>query len=316
MLTPTDIHLLVGLLTQASSPENVAVELGSLVYDVAAAKLRDVDVTVRCPVNGIEQLRGLEVKKHAQPLDVTHVEQLLAKLNDMPTLKARQVVSASGYTSGALKKAAAHNLELFRLTDWEEKYSFEHAQLQNMGSFCSRTLEYVDGPHLDIELDAGGGAFATANAASIQVTDVRGEAHPWGVTFAEFKTNLIANTTNELQRNEEISDLQAESPKPVDVSIDLADDSHLRLGDVIARIKGARLRGVVQWKETPHTAEYKVLVHEDTDKPVVGCVLAELPTGNLIGITVSTVDRVVRLINVAVSMRNLSVIRELQLGRG
>jgi hypothetical protein len=47
MLTYTDIHLLVGLLTVASSPEAVEVELGSMVYDKEAQEDRDVDVTVR-----------------------------------------------------------------------------------------------------------------------------------------------------------------------------------------------------------------------------------------------------------------------------
>src|SRR5437868_8541062 len=140
MLTPTDVHLLAGLLTQASSPDNVRVELGSLIYDAAAEKARDVDVTVEQAVGDIKTLKGLEVKKHGWPLDVTHVEQLALKLKDMPALTSRQIVSASGYTSPAIKKAAAHGMELFRLADWSDKYSFEHARFNNMSSFCSRSL--------------------------------------------------------------------------------------------------------------------------------------------------------------------------------
>jgi hypothetical protein len=47
MLTPKDIHLLVGLLTLISRPNGVELELGSMVFDAAAEKERDVDVTTR-----------------------------------------------------------------------------------------------------------------------------------------------------------------------------------------------------------------------------------------------------------------------------
>lgn len=315
MLTPTDVHLLVGLLTQASSPDNVKVELGSLIYDAAAAKLRDVDVTVRRQVGEIKALKGLEVKRHTEPLDVTHVEQLALKLKDMPALTSRQIVSASGYTSSAIKKAAVHDVELFKLTDWNEKYSFEHARFNNMSSFCSRSLEYVAGPHLHIELESHADRFAQVDPSSIEITDERGERHSWGVTFREFQSNLIVNTTNQLQVREELSMLAAGTSKRIDISIALSDNPYLRFGELLTKIKWARLQGIVRWKETPHAVRYKILVNEATDRPVIGCVLAELPNGNLVGITASSADRTIRFINVGVSARNLSVIREMALGK-
>jgi hypothetical protein len=315
MLTPTDVHLITGLLTQASSPENVKVELGSLIYDSAAEKLRDVDVTVAEAVGEIKALKGLEVKKRTEPLDVTHVEQLALKLKDMPALTSRQIVSANGYTSAALKKAAAHNVELFRLTDWHEKYSFKHARFNEASSFCSRSLEYVAGPHLHVELESHGEEFAKADPSLIEITDHQGARHAWNVTFREFQNNLIVNTTNELQSRDEISLLAPNASKRIDISIGLSDDPHLRLGELIIKIKGARLQGIVRWKETPHPVQYKILVNEATDQPVIGCVLAELTNGNLVGITASNADRTMRFINVAVSARNLSVIRKMQLGK-
>jgi hypothetical protein len=40
-----------------------------------------------------------------------------------------------------------------------------------------------------------------------------------------------------------------------------------------------------------------------------------LPNGNLVGITASSADRTIRFINVGVSARNLSLIREMALGK-
>jgi hypothetical protein len=106
MLTPTDVHFLVGLLTQISRPGGIELELGSMVFDAVAEEVRDVDITVRATgENGaISVFEGIEVKDHTRPLDVARVEQLCAKLRDMPEITDRAVVSASGYTEPAIRK--------------------------------------------------------------------------------------------------------------------------------------------------------------------------------------------------------------------
>src|ERR1051326_7565329 len=106
MLTETDIHYLVGLLSLASQPDKVDVELGSKVLDVTTGEERDVDITVTVRDDGgTAVFKGVEVKNHSRKLDATHVEQLAAKLNDMPCIAKRAIVSASGYYDPAIKKA-------------------------------------------------------------------------------------------------------------------------------------------------------------------------------------------------------------------
>jgi len=46
-VTPTEVHLLVGFLIKASSPDAVDIELGSMLHDEAADEDRDVDITLR-----------------------------------------------------------------------------------------------------------------------------------------------------------------------------------------------------------------------------------------------------------------------------
>jgi hypothetical protein len=87
VLTETDIHYLVGLLSLASHPDDVEVELGSRVLDITTSEERDVDVTVILKNEGrTTAFKGLEVKNHTRKLDVTHVEQLACKLKDMPDI--------------------------------------------------------------------------------------------------------------------------------------------------------------------------------------------------------------------------------------
>src|SRR5450755_2152575 len=106
MLTPTDVHYLVGLLTRVSEGTDVEIELGGLVFDSAAEKERDVDVTVikKDSAGGISVFKGIEVKRETRPLDVVHVEQLCAKFADMLDITHRAIVSASGYTESASKR--------------------------------------------------------------------------------------------------------------------------------------------------------------------------------------------------------------------
>jgi hypothetical protein len=132
MLTPSDIQILVGLLTLVTNLDDVEIIVGDLVYDDKAAKDRDVDVTITCKdANGVvSAFKGIEVKKHKKPLDVAHVEQLCIKFNDMHDISHKAIVSASGYTKPARKKAEAHGVILYNLVPWSNRLeSFEHAQL-------------------------------------------------------------------------------------------------------------------------------------------------------------------------------------------
>src|SRR5687767_2294647 len=90
ILKPTDIQFITGLFFQITLPHNIQVEVGSRVYDVKAEEKRDVDVTfsIQESAHGNMKLAGYEVKDHTRSLDVTHVEQLVIKLKDLPALGA------------------------------------------------------------------------------------------------------------------------------------------------------------------------------------------------------------------------------------
>jgi hypothetical protein len=50
MLTPTDVHYIVGFLSLAAGPDHVDIQLGDFVYDAATKTRRDVDVTITTSV--------------------------------------------------------------------------------------------------------------------------------------------------------------------------------------------------------------------------------------------------------------------------
>ena len=122
MLTHTDVHLLVGMLSLITNPEDVEVELGSRVLDEASGTKRDVDITVtaRHPNGTVAAYAAIEVKDEAEPLGTPTVEQLIAKLRDMPSITRRSIVSSSGYAAPAKAKAAYHGVELLTLREWRK----------------------------------------------------------------------------------------------------------------------------------------------------------------------------------------------------
>jgi hypothetical protein len=113
MLSDTDVHYIAGYLYVVSGESFVRVTLGEKLYDAKADERRDVDITV--VVAGSVGVLAAEVKHHRRRLDVTAVEQMCQKLTDMPEVTTRAIVSSSGFTAPALRKASSHGVSCLRL---------------------------------------------------------------------------------------------------------------------------------------------------------------------------------------------------------
>src|SRR5580658_8100500 len=173
-----DVQLVVGLCCLRDSPEAVSVVIGDDVYDSASETERDVDVTVKTSSRdgAAWAFAGYEVKDEKGALHVDDVEQLCVKLNDMPLLTKRAIVSSRDYSESARKKAAAHAVELYVLHDWQcptaldpfapgmRPVIFENTELRWVGGvycqFNTHTTERSDlvsalRTNVDILADAG-----------------------------------------------------------------------------------------------------------------------------------------------------------------
>lgn len=124
------IQYLVGLCCLKQNPDAVDITIGDLVMDHSAEKKRDVDITVTLDEGGGKKIafKAYEVKKESKPLDVIAVEQLCIKLNDMIDITYKAIVSASGFTESAIKKADSHNVNLYELKPWTTPLS-EHFEI-------------------------------------------------------------------------------------------------------------------------------------------------------------------------------------------
>lgn len=145
MLTPMMIQYLVGLCCLRHNPDAVEITVGDMVYDRAAQKKRDVDVTItfKNEDGTISAFKAAEVKKEATPLDVTTIEQLCMKFSDMPQVTHKSIFSTSGYSQAAKTKAQYHGVDIYTLKPWERRIEFDFPDFNGVGT-PSEFLARVD----------------------------------------------------------------------------------------------------------------------------------------------------------------------------
>lgn len=302
MLTPIDIHYLFGLLTLVSQPDSVDVELGGMVYDHAAKKKRDVDVvlTYNHLSKGKSVIAGIEVKKHGRPLDVEHVEQLIIKLKDMKEIETKKIVSASGYTDGAINKAREHGIELLILSDWNKNFDdFEHIKLNGDFIFINKVLSWVSTPKIIYNPSTNSEAILKILKRNPKVYLPHGDSDINNLT--ELNSSILSNVLNTLIRDKNFS-----IPNDfidVRVKLTLINPPYIETTDEKLFLNEALVEGVVRWNEKQLKTEYKTIYKYGENKPYVGCAITEMPNGNLLGLTFSQFDRNINLVNVKVSER-------------
>lgn len=315
MFTPTDIHILVGLLTRVTSPNDVEIMLGDRVFDNKADESRDVDVTItyKDASGNVSAFKGIDVKKHSRPLDVTHVEQLCIKLKDMPGITNRAIVSTSGYTCPARKKAQSHSVDLYRLIPWNNSAEgFEHVQFNPNFFIKQQSLSWVSSPSVNFQLKSQDPNEDVKINSSTPLCNITGEE--LGLkTIQQLADKLTSTALQHLIGNEEIKKLSLGVERCVIIPFNDLVDIYIVIGGIQKQLKQAWVKGKVIWKENNILPEFKILVKEGELKPYVGCAIAEMPQGNLIGFTVSQVDRSFNMINIPISDRNKNKIHKMRL---
>lgn len=306
MLTEVDIHFLVGLLMTVHSPDAVTVELGSRVNDVACKKRRDVDIVVSSAGSGCAEVIfcGIEVKAHSRPLDSTHVEQLALKLMDMPELMHRAVVSASGFTNGALNKAQAHDLTPYSLEAWPST-DVTFADIRVAGGFKFSLVEPKckltrSGSMLFMPTERLPDAVLSQFAPTLAITSPQ---HLVGMTLSEFGRQLI---------NRPVKELLGELPvgeTAVELEITLGDRPHVTVAGRDVELEKLLIRATIETQIERPVPIQRVLRNVLTNEIYGGCAVAEQSPGHLLGVIFGRKDRNARLIVISEADRNLKVIR-------
>lgn len=96
--------------------EGLLVRSPDHIRDTVTGGLREVDVSIRAYVDG-PAIAICECRDRASTQDVTWVEQVVTKARDLEGQPAAVLVSSSGFSSAASKKAAAYGHDVRLVTD-------------------------------------------------------------------------------------------------------------------------------------------------------------------------------------------------------
>lgn len=280
--------------------------------DEASRTARDVDVTItaRHPDGSVAAYAALEVKDESQPLDTPTVEQLIAKLRDMPSITHRSIVSSSGYRGPAKSKAAYHGVELLTLREWhrgERIYSFLNPDFKasveiNLFNWVRRpkVVPITEGEQ-DVPMPRSTLVIMHDGSFPItlgQLADVAAEKELSLITQRGMFDDLPNGARRRIQRQPRFEQSWKAS---------LASES--------VRIIGFDIEGEVIAKRTRETPVMKLLVHEATGQPHAACLVGIMPTKDLCGAVFTSENPNPHIVRIPVSDRNLKVLNRIKLPR-
>lgn len=314
MLSHTDVHYLTGLLQVVTSPEPVEVELGSMVFDDAAEASRDVDVTVRYQSeDGVPSaISGIEVKDHGRPLDVTHVEQLAAKLADMQSLCKRGIVSASGYSEPAIRKATARDVHLYALERWDPNDDVFPTNFAALKDISEQTLLWENATIIFNPDEATDPDLQRVLEGDCPLVGEDGTSFVGLPNKAALIDLVASQTLNDPGTKEVLLALPVGTRSQMSFNVELSDHPCVRIASRLKLLASARISGCIYLKEKRHDMEFRRLVSiTEGMKPIVGCGLVEMQNGDLMGITTNNLARQGKLavIRISAADRKKAVIR-------
>jgi hypothetical protein len=332
-LSPMLVQYLVGLcaLKWDAHAVNIDVKLGDKVPDEASGTPRDVDVTVSVDTpDGVYAFKGYEVKNWSTPLDVSDVDGLVTKFNDMTSVTHRAIVSASGFTEPAVNKAKHHGVDLYVIKQWTKPLEEQFPDLAPMSGLAAEAIRTgnfnlvwpvqnywlgVNAPPFHIPRD---GTLFGAN----------GKTHPRYKNFGAYAEAIVVRSTGILwslkpileRVNPLVEAFRNRAPMPEEPqwpyahTLDVASDEvYIRASDEkLHRVDTFTLYGELRWEQQP--VLYCVMENVPTGEIFAGAVVAmsDAP-GRMQAIVFPAEGRDLTISNVQLEEKHLNQIQELKI---
>lgn len=297
MLTPMMVQYLVGLCCLRHDPNAVEITVGDMVYDKAAEKERDVDITItfKNEDGSISAFKAAEVKKEAKPLDVVTIEQLCMKFSDMPQITHKAIFSTSGYSEAAKTKAKYHSVDIYTLKPWTKRIEYDFPDFNGVGT-PSEFLARVDScilrwlQHSTYVIAPGGpSSFYWYDNTPLFLSD--GSPHDKYSNMEEYIKILERRSAEILCTIDpiiKIAEKLIHPPKEIDLesfsvlkfdhshTMDVrTDDVHLKFEDTLCRITSITLSGIMQWSIQKRNPEFFILENALTQEIFAGAAIAD-----------------------------------------
>lgn len=317
MLTPTDIHLMVGVFSKLTTPENVDIILGDMVHDIASKTKRDIDITISYKNDLGEEISfvGLQVKDHNRKLGSPEVEQLILHFKDSDSIKKGGIVSASGFTKPAINKAKHHDIDLYEFRDWEHlSNDLPHIQFPESFNFNEESNSFITNPDVQYIIDE--------ELSEVEIADFTGEANVMNLDGTQIpKTkninDLNNNFINQALQNEiiklQLEKAKSEEETPINVTLNVETPPVVILNGRSVPLKLLNIRGVMKKHIKSTKAQFKILVKLDDPGYQVGAAITVMSNGSLLGLSTSLNDKSIKLIVIAIADRLLKKIHQIKI---
>jgi hypothetical protein len=334
-ISPMLVQYLVGLCCLKWHPSAIDVTIGDMVLDPCAEKERDVDVTVTISEEGkpTHAFKAYEVKRERTPLDVAEVEQLCLKLLDMPSLTHRAIVSASGFTAPAIKKAMRHEVTLYEFCQWTRplQEQFPLLTIQGTAEECFPMDKFLLSW---VQPQCAFVATRAKSAFSFQLNDTvfakSGKKHKGFATFADVQNELLLRSTEVLHTLEPAATILRTFPVPFSAdentilgspvwphthTIDLsAYDIHVKVDAEMCKFDLVTISGHLQWQRAREKALYYVLTQIPNGEAFAGSLIStELRDGHMTALTFSPKTREIGVNFIRLEEKHHNAIRNLKL---
>jgi hypothetical protein len=277
MLTDTEVHYLVGFLYLHTRRTDVTATvdgvLGEKVYDTAAEKARDVDIVV--VLAGGTAMIGVEVKDERRPLDVITVEQVAAKLLDMPGLTERFIVSSSGFTKPAIKKAQVHGLRCLRLCRGALPV-VATVDISQPTSFCVTTTECLADPAPNVHFQPRT-PLSSELAAQLTHAAVVVLMDGTVIDVAELSNRLVTRAVNNLGRE------LATGDHPFKVEVSVTDPPTIKLPGGDLQVTHALVSGIAHRTKRDVPIDERYFLEDENGRPFALATVAVVD-GQLFGL--------------------------------
>lgn len=335
MLTPMMVQYLVGLCCLKHEPECVEIILGDMVFDAAAEKTRDVDITItfRDENGDVTAFKAAEVKDESKPLDVIKVEQLCQKFSDMPHVTHKSIFSTSGYTEAAKRKAKYHSVELYTMEPWVNRIEDDFPDFPDVGQankflrhFYTCLLYWMDDSLFLVVPDVPQ-TFQWVDETLLLCSN--GNRHREFANMKQLRDYITKWSTGmlytleparsmmtEIITSDQDSPYLAGTPWSHTHTIDIAGRNiFIKLNDTLHKIESLSITGKLQWIKKERQPEFFIVKNCFTSKVFAGAVIADYGEndGRMAAMIFSEYGREINVHQFCIPEKQMNIIRKIEI---
>lgn len=287
--TPTDVHLLTGFLFVASrkTATTTKVVLGERLLDSTTGEKRDMDIVVAA--NDTHFLAGVEVKAHKSALDAPEVEALIPKFYDMKEIGCRGIVSTSGFSPNAVKKAAAYGIGLYRFVRGIPP-AFQTVDLSQLQALVTQERDWPE-RNVTLNADLSPEEALVVNGTTLALWP-QGGAAEISLTMKEVADRVVAHVSSMWEGPG--PDETAEAPRPFRVEVEFDVPPQIVLATRRVPISSAVVTGTATWRTTAHDVTESACYLEDGEGQPLAATVVVLTGCGLLGVASSTTNQELR----------------------